>query len=96
VQAEVHVIVRFFASFRDITGASELDVTEHQAHVTQLVSLLAAGYGPTLADALMAIDELSRDVVLLVNGHNVKPLGGLATRLNADDAVAFFPMVSGG
>jgi molybdopterin synthase sulfur carrier subunit len=40
--------------------------------------------------------ELSGEIIILVNGRNVRYLQGLETPLAADDEVSIFPMVAGG
>ena len=45
---------------------------------------------------MFAGDELSPEIIILVNGRNVVYSGRLEAPLAADDEVSIFPMVAGG
>ena len=45
---------------------------------------------------MFAGDELSPEIIILVNGRNVLYSGLLEALLTADDEISIFPMVAGG
>lgn len=88
--------IKYFATFRDITGELACSLDAEPANLRELLELLSRRYGTTFRDAVFEGDELSPIAVILVNGRNVRHTGGLATPLHRDDLVAVFPMVAGG
>lgn len=88
--------VRFFALLRKDTGTGLAEVSAAE-DVGGLLAALSARFGP--AFDRWVIDEngdLRPDIIVLVNGRNVRFLGGLRTPLKEDDEVAIFPPVAGG
>jgi molybdopterin synthase sulfur carrier subunit len=94
----VRVIVRGYASFREVLGREDLEIVTDAGTVRQLVEYLTEKYGNSFASALL--DSASGDVLrgnkVLVNGRDIDFLQGLTTRLKDDDRVVFFPPVGGG
>lgn len=89
--------VRFFATYRDITHVSELEVPAPES-VRGLLLLLAERYGPGLGDKILSPDRsaLGRDAIVLVNGRHIAHLNGIDTPLDESSTVAVFPLVAGG
>ena len=78
------VHVRYFASFRDITGLSEEDVyLDEGSSVEQLVEALKREH-----ETLSSLTRIN----VAVNNEFAKP----ETVIKANDRVALFPPVSGG
>ena len=88
--------IKYFATFRDLTGEMAYELADPPATAGELLELLSARYGTGFRRAAFEGSELSPFLVLLVNGRNVRHTGGLATPLKADDNVSVFPMVAGG
>ena len=88
--------VKFFATYRPITGCSELDVPLCP-DVHSLLGSLKARY-PGFAEELL--DESGLDLhpftIILVNGRHIQHLEGVDTKLDNDDVVAVIPLVAGG
>jgi molybdopterin converting factor small subunit len=67
----------------------------------QLVGLLAQ-LGLSLLEpkfkswVLKEDGSLGEMCIILVNGHDIRELDGLATRLHPKDSISFFPPVAGG
>ncbi len=89
--------VRFFATYRDITHVSELEVPAPKS-VRGLLLLLSERYGPDLRDKILSPDRsaLGRDAIVLVNGRHIFHLDGLDTPLDESSTVAIFPLIAGG
>ena len=90
------MIVKYFATVRTHTGEHERRVDDPPATLGPLLEALAARYGRAFRRAVFAGDELSPEIIILVNGRNVVYSGRLDTPLAADDEVSVFPMVAGG
>ena len=90
------MIVRHFATIRDLTGESERRVEPAPATLAELLESLARTYGGGFRGAVFDGAALSAAVMVLVNGHNVRFTGGLDTPLGDDDEVSLFPPVGGG
>jgi molybdopterin synthase sulfur carrier subunit len=91
------MIIKFFATYRDLTGLRETDIPA-PATVWDLVVGLAEVYGEPVAERMLnaARDDLGRDLILLVNGVNIVHKQGKETPLSESDLVVIFPMVAGG
>lgn len=89
--------VRFFATYRDITHAAEMEVPAPES-VRGLLLLLGDRYGPALRDKILSPDHgaLGRDAIVLVNGRHISHLQGIDTPLDESCTVAIFPLVAGG
>jgi len=88
--------VKFFATYRDITGCREL-VIPAPSDAFALLDLLAGRYGPPMRDKVFTkTGEISEDAIMLVNGRHITHLEGPDTALSDDDVVSIFPMVAGG
>ena len=88
--------LKFFATYRDITGIKELDIPAPSTAM-ELLLKLSKLYGAAMRDKLFTKDgSISDDVILLVNGRNIAHINGAETPLCDDDTVSLFPMVAGG
>lgn len=90
------MIVRFFASLREVTGVAALDWAAPAADLGELLESLAASYGPVFRRAVFDGKRLAPAVMVLVNGHNARFAGAAETPLQASDEVAIFPPLGGG
>ncbi len=90
------MVVRFFASLREITGEATLDRAAPAADLGELLESLATGYGPQFRRAVLDGKGLAPAAMVLVNGHNARFTGGTETPLQAGDEVALFPPLGGG
>ena len=90
------VAVKFYAELKQTFGVkrAELEVSQ----TPDVERLLAAVCDtPERRRALFAEpDVLRKEIVVLVNGRNIRFLDGVATGLAAGDEVAVFPPVFGG
>jgi sulfur-carrier protein len=90
------MIVRYFATIRTYTGENERLVDDGPRTLGPLLEALAARYGTSFRRAVFDGDELSPQIIILVNGRNVVHAGRLQAPLTTDDEVSIFPMVAGG
>lgn len=86
------VKVRFFATFREVTGCLEASV--EASDVSELLEHLVARFGEGFGR--LVHDGSSDETVIMVNGRNMSQLQGPRTALADGDEVALFPPISGG
>ncbi len=88
--------IKYFATFRDLTHEMSFHLDDPPSDIGGLLELLSKRYGPAFRKAVFDNGNLHTDLILLVNGRNVRISGELATPLKPDDEVSVFPMVAGG
>lgn len=87
--------VLFFATIRKITGCTETEV-EGATDLEGVLRELAARYGPRFREKVFAGDDLSPEIIVMINGRAVEHLGGLKAAVAENDTVAIFPLLAGG
>ena len=89
--------VRYFAHIRKITGCAEEDFP-YQESIGALARSLCERYGKALQKKIFlnGAEELSPEIIILINGRHVSHLGGLIALLEPEDRVDVFPVVAGG
>jgi len=90
------MVVRFFASIRNITGAKEIEWGEPVPTLGDLLRLLSDRYGPEFRRWVLDGEDLGGSVLVVVNGNDARHQAGLATRLAATDVVSILPIMAGG
>ena len=88
--------VKFFATYRQITGCTACDV-DAPATVLDLLHMLAGRY-PDFRPLLLDEDGTGKgkDAIVLVNGRHIEHLEGVDSALSESDYVALTPLVAGG
>ncbi len=92
------MIVRFYATLRDVVGSRQVDCALPQhSTLRHLVEALVKRY-PDLENKLLDPQgNLYGHIHIFVNGRDSAFLGGsLDTILEPDDTISFFPPVGGG
>lgn len=91
------MMIRFYATYRDITKCKTMEIPA-QGDLRRLLLLLCDKFGQAIRQKLFTPDgeALGQDAVILVNGRHVAHLQGLDTILTDDDTVSIFPLVAGG
>ena len=90
------MVIRFFASIRNITKVREISWNEPIPTLGVLLGGLSDHYGPEFRRWVLKGDELGESVLVLVNGQDVRHQAGLDTPLGAADIVTILPMMAGG
>jgi molybdopterin synthase sulfur carrier subunit len=91
--------VKYFATIRSYTGETARRIDGAPSDLRELLTQLAQRYGAPFRRAVFADGEDGRlhdQIIILVNGRNVRHLQQLDTPLAPDDEVSIFPMVAGG
>lgn len=86
------VKVRFFATFREVTGCQE--ASADASDLSDLLDSLSLRYGTPFQR--LVHDRAADTFVVMVNGRNAAQLQGLSTDLADGDDVSLFPPISGG
>ena len=90
------MVIRFFASIRNITGVKEIEWGEPAPTLGDLLRLLSDRYGPEFRRWVLDGEDLGGSVLVVVNGNDARHQAGLATRLAATDVVSILPIMAGG
>ena len=90
------MLVKFLATYRQITGCKSCDVPAPD-DVVALMAELSRRW-PDFRDLILNKDGTDKgdDVIILVNGRHIEHLDGAATKLTEDDCVVIAPLVAGG
>ncbi len=90
------MLVKFFATYRTVTGLRRLELEAPQ-DVLALMHVLSDRW-PEFRPLLLneAGDGLGDDVIIMVNGRHIEHLDGMNTKLTESDSVAVTPLVAGG
>ncbi len=89
------MVIRFFASFRDVTGMRELNWNAPVSTLDALIDRLCSQYGDAFQSILLKDGTLAPWIIILVNGQDYRHIQH-PILLRADDTVCFFPPVAGG
>ena len=90
------MVIRFFASIRNITGAKEIQWGELTPTLGELLRLLSDRYGPEFRGWVLNGESLGGSVMVVINGNDARHQGGLKTQLAATDVVSILPIMAGG
>jgi MoaD family protein len=90
------MVIRFFASIRNITRAKEIEWEASTATLGELLCILSERYGPDFQRWVLDEERVGSSVLVLVNGEDVRHGAGLSTSLHPKDVVSILPMMAGG
>jgi sulfur-carrier protein len=91
------MVIRYYATLRDITKTKEEPWSSQVDTLGDLLSSLCKKYGSSFQKWVSCENggygSLS---VFLVNGQDYRSLNGLQTKLNGNDVISIFPPIAGG
>jgi len=90
------VEVKFFATFREIFNANEIEIELESASNIQELLCLLCDSRKRRQEIFDPSGELRPSVMILKNGRHVQSLDGVQTSLEAGDTIAMFPPLGGG
>ena len=90
--------VKFYSLFRINLKSSGTEYElKDKIRIAELIERLDQEYDNYFTQKLLEEDEsISAGAIILVNGHNVIHLEGLATKVDNQDTVTLFPPSAGG
>lgn len=89
------MVVKFFAYIRDYTHTKEIRLEKCET-VAELLEKLCRQYGKEFGEKVFKDGELSREIIVLVNGRHISHYDSIQTRLHEEDEISIFPVVAGG
>ncbi|MFX1277960.1 MAG: MoaD/ThiS family protein [Promethearchaeota archaeon] len=94
----VDVKISFFSILTDITDKEELIFSlENNSDIRILLEKLVLKYGKAFEEQIFKNSaNLSKYVLITVNGKDIRALDGLNTKLKQDDEIFFVPAIAGG
>ena len=90
------VIVRLYASFRQLAGVRDMEVAVPTEGTVRDVLRQLVELRPALAGRVLDNGKVPKFVLVFVNGRDIRHLEGLDTPVGADDEVTIFPPLAGG
>ena len=92
------VRIKFFGAFRELLNKETvvLDLQENSTVRDAIHELARQSDGKILDRIFNAKGEVCSDIVILVKGRNIKNFNGLETRVEENDVIYIFPIISGG
>jgi molybdopterin synthase sulfur carrier subunit len=90
------MVVRFFATIRNLTRVKEIEWGEPTPTLGELLRLLSDRYGTEFQRWVLDGENLGGSVMVVINGDDARHQAGLATRLVPTDVVSIFPIMAGG
>jgi MoaD family protein len=95
------VTIKFFATFREITGKreQEMKLEGNETTIVDVLSQLSDEYGKDFKEYIFEPSgrrSLRPQVSVMVNGQSIRNLEKLRTRIKDGDTIAILPPISGG
>ena len=95
----ITVSLKTILALKKIIGGGQMDIViADGATVQDLVDTMVKRWGEKIARELYDLDgtKVSSQYRLMVNGQDLSALNGLSTRLNDNDEIIIFPIITGG
>ncbi len=92
------VKIMFLSLLTDITDVEELNLTvEDNATIRNILNQLASKFGAKFEEMIFKTSsDLSKYILITVNGKDIRLLKGLETLIKVDDEISFIPAIAGG
>jgi molybdopterin synthase sulfur carrier subunit len=92
------VNVIFLSLLTDITQEEELILSiDDGSKIRTILEELSSKFGEKFEEMIFkASKELSKYVIITINGKDIRSLNGLDTKLQHDDEISFIPAIAGG
>lgn len=90
--------IKLYATLREKAGGSpevEVPLPRGRSTVREVLGRLTQEF-PALGDVLWNGDRLHPMVMVMVNGRDIRHLGGLGTQVTEEDTLLLFPPLAGG
>ncbi|MHA1913970.1 MAG: MoaD/ThiS family protein [Promethearchaeota archaeon] len=96
--AMLNVKILFWSLLTDITEEEEITFhIEEGSDVKTILGQLVLKFGPKFEEIVFKDSkDLSKYVLITINGKDIRSLEGLATKIQHDDEISFIPAIAGG
>ncbi|MBA7534424.1 hypothetical protein ES705_26670 [subsurface metagenome] len=94
----LNVKIIFLSVLVDITQIEELTLPiDDGSNIKNMLEQLSSKFGKKLEDLIFkASENLSKYVIVTINGKDIRTLDGLNTKIQIDDEISFIPAIAGG
>ena len=94
----MQIKIMFLSILTDITDVEELNLTvEDNSTIRNILNQLASKFGAKFKEMIYKTSsDLSKYVLITVNGKHIRLLEGLETIIQAHDEISFIPAIAGG
>jgi molybdopterin synthase sulfur carrier subunit len=92
------VKIMFLSLLTDITEVEELNLPiEEGVNIRSILEQLTIKFGSKFEDMIFkSSKDLSKYVIITVNGKDIRTLDGINTQIQLDDEISFIPAIAGG
>ena len=92
------VKIMFLSLLTDITEVEELNLPiEKGVNIRTILEQLTNKFGSKFEEMIFkSSKDLSKYVIITVNGKDIRTLDGLSTKIQLDDKISFIPAIAGG
>jgi len=94
----LNVKIIFLSVLVDITQIEELTLPiDDGSNIKNMLEQLSSKFGKKFEDLIFkASENLSKYVIVTINGKDIRTLDGLNTKIQIDDEISFIPAIAGG
>ena len=94
----LEVKVNFLSLLIDITEVEEIKLLiADNSDIRNLLDQLAENFGAKFEEMIFKTShDLSKYVIITINGKDIKLLEGLETKIEKNDEISFIPAIAGG
>jgi len=94
----LNVKIIFLSVLVDITQIEELTLpVDDGSNIKNMLEQLSSKFGKKFEDLIFkASENLSKYVIVTINGKDIRTLDGLNTKIQIDDEISFIPAIAGG
>ncbi len=94
----LNVKIMFLSVLVDITQIEELNLPiDDGSNIKNMLEKLSLKFGKKFEDLIFkASEDLSKYVIITINGKDIRTLDGLNTKIQLNDEISFIPAIAGG
>ena len=92
------VKIMFLSLLTDITEVEEISLPiKEGVNIRTVLEQLTTKFGPKFEEMIFkSSKDLSKYVIVTINGKDIRTLDGLNTKIQLDDVISFIPAIAGG
>ncbi|MFW9824117.1 MAG: MoaD/ThiS family protein [Candidatus Thorarchaeota archaeon] len=93
-----NIKIVFLSLLTDITNVEELSLPiEDGVNIRTILEKLTAKFGSKFEEIIFKSSiDLSKYVIITINGKDIRTLDGLNTKVQINDEISFIPAIAGG